>query len=104
MKNVKLIRLLTGEEILADVISESDEILRINNPIRVMLMPGKQGNAAPTVGFAPWMEFSEDTEFSLDKSHVLVMMNPIAEFVTQYNKAFSGLVLPENEGKLILPS
>jgi len=104
MKNVKLVRLLTGEEILAEVVTDTENVLTISNPIRVVLMPNKEGSTTPTVGFAPWMEFSEDNEYSLDKSHVLAIMNPISDFVTQYNKAFSSIITPPDSGKLILPT
>ena len=100
-KNIKLIRLLNGEELIAEVVLDTGLKLTVKNPIRIVVMPPKNNSQAPTVGFAPWMEFSEETEVTLDNSHVLCIMTPIKEFVTQYNSTFSGLVLPKNN--LLLP-
>jgi len=99
--NIKLLRLLTGEEILAEILSSGDEVCRIKNPIRVIVVPNKVDPKTPSIGFSPWIEFSDDKEFTIDKSHIVVIMNPITEFVNQYNSMFGGLVLPKSN--LILP-
>lgn len=104
-KIIKLMRLLTGEEIIAEVVSDGDTFVRIKNPIRVIVLPSDNPNSrTPQVAFAPWVEFSEDRELTLDKSHILLTMTPISQFQMQYQKAFSNLLLPEEPGKLILPS
>jgi hypothetical protein len=53
------------------------------------------------VGFAPWAEFSDDKTFTIDKSHILAIINPIKEFINQYNSMFGGLVVPSSN--LIMP-
>lgn len=100
--NVKLIRLLNGEELMAEVISSNDSKVTIKDAIRVVVMPQRDPKASPSIGFAPWLEFSEDKQVELDKSHVLFMVTPIKEFVNQYNSLFGGIVTPST--KLILPS
>jgi hypothetical protein len=99
--NVKIIKLLTGEDLLAEVLVSSDAVCRIKNPVRIVVMPNKIDPKVPNVGFAPWAEFSDETEFTLDKSHVVVIMTPIKEFVNQYNTLFGKLVVPSSN--LILP-
>jgi hypothetical protein len=101
--NVKIIKLITGEELLGEV-TESSPIptsVIIKNPIRIVVMPNKIDPKTPNIGFAPWAEFTDDKSFVLDKSHILAIMNPIKEFVNQYNSMFGGLVLPT--GNLITP-
>jgi hypothetical protein len=102
--NVKLIRLLTGEELVTEVINEDDKQVVIKNPIRVVVMPNasRDPKAAPTIGFAPWIEFAEDNKIELDKSHVLYVLTPVQEFINQYNTIHGGIVAPSS--KLILPS
>lgn len=104
--NVKLIRLLNGEELIAEVIEQEGiifaNIIRLKNPLRVMIIPSKSTPQNPTVGFAPWVEFTDDKTFELDKSHVLCIMNPVKEFVNQYNATFGGIITPTTSG-LILP-
>lgn len=99
--SVKIIKLITGEEILAEVKDEFINPLPIKNPVRIIVMPNKIDPKTPNIGFAPWAEFSDDKEFVLDKSHVVAIMTPITEFVNQYNSMFGGLVVPKSN--LILP-
>ena len=100
--NIKLIRLTTREELLAEVLESSDaNFICVKNPVRVIVMPNKIDPKAPSVGFTPWIEFTDDKEFSIDKSHVVAIVTPIPEFVNQYSSMFSGLVLPKSN--LIIP-
>ena len=101
--NIKIIKLITGEELLAEVTISSPipTSITMKNPVRIVVMPNKIDPKTPNVGFAPWAEFSEDKTFDLDKAHVLAIINPIKEFVNQYNTMFGGLVVPSSN--LIIP-
>jgi hypothetical protein len=106
--NIKIIKLITGEELLAEVTISSPipTSITLKNPVRIVVIPQKPNmqydpNRAPSIGFAPWAEFSEDKTFELDKAHILAIINPVKEFVNQYNSMFGGLVVPSSN--LILP-
>jgi hypothetical protein len=92
--NVKILKLINGEELLGEILPSGDAMCNIKNPVRVIVMPNKMDPKTPNVGFAPWAEFSDQKTFTLDKSHVLCIIEPIKEFVNQYNSMFGGLVLP----------
>ena len=98
--NIKILKLITGEELVSEVINDEGSTLKIKNPVRIIMMPNKADPKTPSVGLAPWAEFSEDKEIVLYKSHVLCIMTPIREFINQYNSIFGGIVLPSS--KLIL--
>jgi hypothetical protein len=100
--NLKLIRLISGEELMAEVTAETDTDISIKNPVRVVLMPNKVDPKTPTVGFAPWVEFSEEKDFTIYKAHVIVTMKPVQEFINQYNSMFGGIVSVPTT-KLIIP-
>jgi len=99
--DIRIVKLLNGEELLAKILPSSADIIRMENPVRIVVMPNKLDPKTPNVGFAPWAEFSNDREFVIDKRHVLAIINPIKEFVNQYNSMFGGLVVPTSN--LILP-
>ena len=94
-KNVKLLKLITGEEILAEVIKNYDTVT-IKNVLRIVIMPSRDPSA-PTVGLAGWAQFAKDDEITLDKSHIIAIMDPIDQFVEQYRQQFSGLVTPSSQ-------
>lgn len=98
---VKIVKLITGEELLGEILPSTDAVCKIKNPVRIVIMPNKIDPKTPNVGFAPWAEFSEDKEFIIDKRHVLAIINPIKEFINQYNSMFGGLVVPTSN--LIIP-
>ena len=91
---VKIVKLITGEELLGEILPSTDAVCKIKNPVRIVVMPNKIDPKTPNVGFAPWAEFSDQKTFIIDKSHVLCIIDPITEFVNQYNSMFGGLVLP----------
>jgi len=101
--NIKILKLITGEELLAEVtiLSQIPTSITLKNPVRIVVMPNKLDPKTPNVGFAPWAEFSEDKSFDLDKAHILAIINPIKEFINQYNTMFGGLVVPSSN--LIMP-
>jgi hypothetical protein len=101
MSNVKLIKLFNGMDVIAELVEGSDTIT-LKNALRVVVMgPSKADPTTPQVGLAPFAEFSEDKEVMLDKSHILCIMNPINELVTQYKSIFGGIIAPST--RLIMP-
>ena len=100
--NLKLIRLINTEELLGEVLSETNTELVVKNIVRVVFMPNKIDPKSPSVGFAPWIEFSEDKEFTIQKAHVITTMRPVQDFINHYNSMFGGIVSPPTT-KLIIP-
>lgn len=104
--SVSILKLLSGDELLAEIVprvgGSNPNAITIKNPVRIIVMPNKLDPKTPNIGFAPWAEFSDDKTFTLDKSHVVVIMSPIKQFVEQYNSMFSKIVTPQPG--LILPS
>ncbi|WDS60925.1 hypothetical protein SBM1_00052 [Synechococcus phage S-BM1] len=93
MKDVKLIRLITGEEIIAEVLDWKNGIMTIQNALVVIPQQGQ-------VGFAPWATVihPEMPEIGLDMKHVIYSVAVADPVVKQYNEIFgSNIVLPEKQ-------
>jgi hypothetical protein len=95
MENVLVLKLVTGEDIMAEV--ESGELgYKVINPVRIAVMPGPNGQ--PNVGFAPWpihADQEKDSEYIIAKKHVVYEYSPAQEYLNNYNQIFgSGIVLP----------
>lgn len=95
-ENLMVLRLSTGEEIMGEVLVHDDKIYQIKNPVRVVVMPSKADPSNPSVGFAPFMQWTDDKELTLNANHVIVTATPITEFVNQYNGMFGGIVVPKS--------
>ena len=99
--NIKLIKFLGGEEILAEVVSDSGAALSVKNAVRIVVIPSQADPKNPQVGLAPYLQFSEDKELTFNKSLVVTTATPVVEFVNQYNSLFGGIQLATS--KIITP-
>jgi hypothetical protein len=93
MKDVKLIRLITGEEIVAEVLDWKNGIMTIQNALVIIPQQGQ-------VGFAPWATVinPEMPEIGLDMKHIIYSVEVAEPVVKQYNEIFgSNIVLPEKQ-------
>ena len=98
--DIRIIKLVNGEEVMSEVLTDGGNFLKIKNPVRIVVYPSKDNPKLPSVALAPWAEFSEEKEFALDKDHILLIMKPIQEFINQYNSIFSGVIMA-NKGIII---
>lgn len=89
-------KLVTGEEILGEIESESETEFVICNPVGIAIVRGKDGQ--PNVGFAPFPLHAEQktgATVALNKKNVVYSYTPAEDFVNNYNQIFgSGIVLP----------
>jgi hypothetical protein len=89
-------KLVTGEEILGEIESESETEYVIENPVGIAIVRGKDGQ--PSVGFAPFPLHAEQktgATVAISKRSVVYSYVPAEDFVNNYNQIFgSGIVLP----------
>jgi len=98
MIDVKLFRIATGEEVIAELISEDDNFVTVKNGL--VVIPTAQGG----VGFAPWASVIDRTipELIIAKNHIVYTAEVDPQVKTKYNEIYgSKLVIPD-EKKLIV--
>ena len=93
---MKLVRLVSGEEIVGDVIENEDGSYTISNAFN--LLPGGEGK----IQFIPFMAYTEaHAGVTLKPEHVLFVVKPIAQLVEQISnikrQLDSGIVVPEQK-------
>ena len=91
--NIKVIRLVTSEELIGEWDQEKSSIL---NPV-VMVPVSKD-----KIGFQPWITLSDDEEIFLKDQHIMAIVTPDTKLQNEYNRIFgSGLVMPD-ESEIVL--
>ena len=94
--NVLALKLITGEEILGEIESESETEFVLVNPVGIAVIRGKDGQ--PSVGFAPFPIHAEQktgATVALAKKNVVYSYTPAEDFISNYSSIFgSGIVLP----------
>ena len=87
--NIKIIRLISGEELIGDW---DEETKIITNP--VVMVP----IAKAQLGFQPWIPYAEEEEVPLKEQHIVVVLTPDNKLQNEYNKIYgSGLVVPDEK-------
>lgn len=95
MNSIKMFKLVSGEEVIAEILEENDSILKIRNPVIVALIPQKTATNGPNFGFVPFSFTTNDKEFELCKEKIIFIGNTVSnEFLDQYNQLFSSIITP----------
>ena len=94
--NVKLMRMWSGEDVVADLIEEKDDSVVICNPI--VAVPAGNGQ----MGFAPWSPLlkEKNEELEVTRKYIVYMSETQEEIKEQYQEMFSVLKTPSK--KLVL--
>ena len=97
MIDVKLIRIVTGEEIIAEVLSETDDTITVQNGL--VVLPNAQG-----VGFAPWATVisKDEPEITMKKTFVVYIAAVQDDVAQKYNEMFGSILVPPSPKKLIV--
>lgn len=91
VSGIKIIKLITGEEMIGDM-SQSGDNVTVSNPATVHLVP----NQAGTMGIAmvPFAPYAEEDEFMFNLSHIMTAYTPGNDLRNQYSQRFgSGIVV-----------
>ena len=85
--------MISGEELIGEYDEETTTII---NPV-VMIPVSKE-----KIAFQPWVPYSEDKEFKLKESMILVVATPSKLITNEFNRVYgSGIVVPTDGGGLI---
>ena len=95
--DVKLIRIITGEEIVAEVLSETEDTITVQNGL--VVLPTNTG-----VGFAPWATVisKEKPEITVSKTHVVYVAEVQDDVSKKYNEMFGSKLITPDKKKLIV--
>ena len=91
--NVKLMRMWSGEDVVADLIEEKENSIVICNPI--VAVPTGNGQ----MGFAPWSPLlkGKNEELEITKNYVVYIAEAQEQIVEQYTDMFSMIKAPSKK-------
>jgi len=94
---VKLLRITTGEEVVAELLSETEETITVQNGL--VVLPTNTG-----VGFAPWATVisKENPEITMSKRHVVYVAEVQEDVCKKYNEMFGSKLITPDKKKLIV--
>jgi hypothetical protein len=90
-KNMKLVRLSSGEEVIGKVVDNGSDITITDG---YSLIPAGEGK----IGFMPFMAYTKAKQgITIPKNFVVFMVDPVDELVDQVRQMDTGLVTPKNK-------
>lgn len=99
MSNIKVVRLISGEEILGDVeYDKKSKVYKINDLCQVATSYADANSATVSVGVAPYIPYADISDgIEINDGYVGFVVNPVNELLNEYNKVFgSGLIVPDS--------
>ena len=93
-------KLITGEEILGEIESESETEFVIENPVGIAIVRDPK-TGQPNVGFTPFplhAEQKKGSTLAITKKNVIYSYVPAEDFVNNYNSIFgAGIVISKQQ-------
>lgn len=86
---IKSVTLKTNHTLLGDV-TESDDVVKIKQPVQVVSVPPSAQNPQGGIAFAPFLEFTDEWKvgIEIDLEDILTINTPVLELLNQYNTVF----------------
>lgn len=93
------IKLVTGEEVIADIENSGDNRMILTNPVALRMVPPQIQGGPPSMGFVPFPMFAApNRKILIEPLHVVYSYLPDEEIVSNYNAQFgSGIVTPSKQ-------
>tara|TARA_Y100000994_G_scaffold200755_1_gene171251 strand:- start:4825 stop:5118 length:294 start_codon:yes stop_codon:yes gene_type:complete len=97
MIDVKLFRIVTGEEVVAELVSETEDTVTVKNGL--VVLPNAQN-----VGFAAWATVidRDNPEITVNRNHIVYIAELDSSIKNKYNEIYGSKLVTPEEKKLIL--
>ena len=90
--DVKVLKLITGEEVIARITEEENNLITLKNPMTLqMLPPTSTGQVG--IALVPWMKAAKSDKMTISIEHVLVTDEASDQTEKNYLQVVTGLSL-----------
>ena len=94
---IKLIRLRTGEELIAKIVGRGDNIANLTN---VTILLPTQSNSLALTPFMPYTTI-DSTGVDIDISDIMFTLDPVEDLINRYKEIHGDLITPP-EKRIVL--
>lgn len=93
--NIKLVRLVTGEDVLTEL-TELTDTVQFTNPLIVYLRPTETG--VPQVGMSQWVPYATNKTFEIKRDRIVFIADPADDIRSNYDRVFgAGIIVPPSK-------
>ena len=90
--DVKVLKLITGEELIARVTKGDVDLITLNKPMKVQSIKTKQGERWSAT-LIPWMKVAKCEKITISTEYILAEDDPVEESEKDYLSIVTGLTL-----------
>ncbi|NBO70556.1 hypothetical protein EBV26_08725 [bacterium] len=96
MSNIKCLKLISGDEVIADIDEGIEGLVILKKPLQIMMIPNQNNQFG--IGLAPFCPYAKDDMIPLRSGAILSIFEPETGMLNEYNSRYgSGLVVPESK-------
>jgi len=98
--DLRILKLLTGEEIVGNITERINGLISIENPCLLAIAMGPNGKAS--LQMQPMLIFSEQKKVDINRANVIYDVTVAPEIENKYNEIYgSGIVMPKTQSIII---
>lgn len=92
--NVKVLKLVSGEEIIGKVKKENGKY-HIEDPLKIIMVPSGNGIG---MALAPYVPYTTNEKIDINEEHVMLEIEPMEDLKSGYISEVTGIVTPPHSG------
>ena len=94
---IKILKLVTGEELIGDVTNLNDESILIDKPCALQMIQSRNNPDQPAMALIPYAAYTKGHKVEIFSKYIIWTEEPVTELYNQYNSIFgTGLVVPDS--------
>ena len=91
--DIKVLKLITGEEVIARVAQEKNNLITLEKPMILQMMPPDRTTGQIPFALVPWMKAAKNDKTTISIEHVLVTDEASDQTEKNYLQVITGLSL-----------
>ncbi len=96
---VKILKLITGEELIGKIVNDDENGIEIDNPANIHMAPTQDSRMQ--LYLIPYAPYAEKDRFTLSKQHVIMQYEPNTDLLNKYNHMFGSGIQVAGAGQLV---
>jgi len=91
--DVKILKLITGEEVIARVTEEENNLISLKKPMTLQMIPPTTSTGQMGFALVPWIKAAKNDKTTISIEHVLVTDEASDQTEKNYLQVITGLSL-----------
>ena len=91
--DVKVLKLITGEEVIARATEEENNLITLEKPMTLQMIPPNTSTGQMGFAMVPWMKAAKNNKVTISIEHILVTDEASDQTEKNYLQVVTGLSL-----------